>query len=339
LIGSALWLTPLFEIGQTGIDYGVLLAGLLQWLFLWPSLLKTGVWRPWEWHRKHPGVKKIGLLMIPGLFAVSVSQINLLLDTVLASMLEDGSVTWLYFSDRLTELPLGVVGIAIATVLLPRLSALHADSDPLQFEKTLAWAIRLVIMIGLPAAIALALIPDVLITLLFENGKFNAEDVLRSAPSLAAYAFGLPAFMLIKVLAPAFFARQDTKTPVKIGIQAMVWNMVFNLVLIIPFAHVGLAAATSMSAWLNACLLAWHLKKSKRLPTWQSVSHSISRTLVACIVMAGVILWLMSLTVMQMPADLIGQIRVVSVFVGAGMASYAIVLFVTGVKLAEIRHP
>ena len=163
--------------------------------------------------------------MVPALFGVSVSQINLLLDTVLASFLEDGSISWLYYSDRLTELPLGVIGIAIATVLLPRLATLHAGRDALLFDRTLAWAIRLVLLIGLPAMVALVLLPSELLTLLFQYKNFSSLDVERSALSLAAYALGLPAFMLIKILAPAFFARQDTRTPVRIGIQAMVWSL------------------------------------------------------------------------------------------------------------------
>lgn len=339
LIGSALFIAPKFEVQQTGLAIGVLLAGLLQWLFLWPSLLKTGVWKPLSAFQPHPGVKQIFILMLPGLFGVSVSQINLLLDTILATSLADGSVSWLYYSDRLTELPLGVIGIAIATVLLPRLSALHASSDGDLFERTLAWAIRVVLLIGLPAMVALVVLPDVLITLLFQNNEFTPADVVMSAKSLAAYAVGLPAFMLIKILAPAFFARQDTKTPVKVGIQAMVWNMIFNLALIIPLAHVGLAVATSLSAWLNAGMLALHLKRQGCLPQANNIIPFVVRTVLACMIMGGVLLLLLSLPSLQMPAGLIGRLWVVLQLVLAGMFSYIISIVLLGVRINDIRHP
>ncbi len=339
LIGAAFWLSPHFSVPQTGLALGVLLAGLLQWLFLWPALIKTGVWSLLDVNISHPGVKKILVLMLPGLFGVSVSQINLLLDTILATWLVDGSVGWLYYSDRLTELPLGVIGVAIATVLLPRLSTLHAQSDHQVFERTLAWAIRMVLLIGLPAMAALLILPQQLLTLLFNNGEFNTADVLMSSKSLAAYALGLPAFMLIKILAPAFFSRQDTKTPVKVGIQAMVWNMVFNLVLIVPLQHVGLALATSMSAWLNASLLAYHLYKEQRLPKRQLLQKSVVQVLVATFVMAGVLLVLSGVSVLQMPAELLGRIGVVLVLVAAGIVSYTMALLASGIRLKDVRHP
>ncbi|EAR07245.1 murein biosynthesis integral membrane protein MurJ, partial [Reinekea blandensis] len=339
LIGSALFLSPLFEVGQTGIAWGVFLAGLLQWLFLWPWLLKTGVWTLSDWRAKHPGVKKILVLMVPGLFAVSVSQINLLLDTLLATWLADGSVGWLYYSDRLTELPLGVIGVAIGTVLLPRLSSLHAESDGSMFERTLAWAIRLVLLIGLPAMVALLVMPDVLLSLLFGHGEFTAQDVQAASGSLAAYAIGLPAFMLIKILAPGFFSRQDTKTPVKIAVQAMVWNMVFNVLLIVPLAHVGLALATSLSAWLNASLLAWHLRKDNRLPPLHTLLPSVLRIALASTVM-GVVLWAMlTLTFFSSATGIVMESLSVAMLVVIGLVVFGLTALVLGIRPAQLRHP
>jgi putative peptidoglycan lipid II flippase len=323
-----------------GLAWGVFAAGVLQWVFLWPSLVKTGVWSLFSWELHHPGVKKILLLMLPGLFGVSVSQINLLLDTMLATLLpNDGSVGWLYFSDRLTELPLGIIGIAIATVLLPRLSALHSESDHDMFERTLAWAIRIVLLIGLPAMVALVVLPEPLLVLLFNNGEFTSEDVRQASYSLMAYAAGLPAFMLIKILAPAFFSRQNTKTPVKIGIQAMVWNMVFNLLLIVPLAHVGLAAATSLSAWLNASLLAWHLHKDSHLPRMSSLLPTISRTVIASLIMGGLLWYLRELPALMMPDDIFGRIWVVSVLVVSGLVIYAASVLAVGVRIRDLKHP
>lgn len=219
----------------------------------------------------HPGVRRILKLMTPALFGVSVSQINLLLDTILASFLVTGSVSWLYYSDRLTELPLGLFGIAIATVILPSLSRRHADTDGKSFSATLDWGIRAVLLIGAPATLALALLSTPLISTLFQHGALTREDVLMSSGSLQAYSLGLLFFMLVKVLAPGYFARQDTRSPVRYGLIAMGLNMVFNLILIFPLAHVGLALATSLSAGVNTYLLARGLYKEgvyMPMPGW-----------------------------------------------------------------------
>lgn len=339
LIGSALFLSPYFEVGQTGIAWGVFLAGVLQWMFLWPFLRRTGVWSLSDWQIHHPGVKKILVLMVPGLFAVSVSQINLLLDTVLATWLADGSVGWLYYSDRLTELPLGVIGVAIGTVLLPRLSSLHAESDGVMFERTLAWAIRLVLLIGLPAMVALLVMPEPLLALLFQRGEFTSVDVTQAAKSLAAYAIGLPAFMLIKILAPAFFSRQDTKTPVKVAVQAMGWNMIFNVLLILPLAHAGLALATSLSAWLNASLLAWHLRQENRFPAIEAWWPSVVRITLASVMMGVVLALMLSVPAFSQASGLLGQTADVLVLVVSGLTVYALAAWLLGVRPAELRHP
>lgn len=339
LIAATVGFRDNFSTGQTALAWGVFIAGLAQWLFLWPALLKTGVWSLWPWHFRHPGVGKILRLMVPGLFAVSVSQINLLLDTILASWLEDGAVSWLYYSDRLTELPLGVIGIAIATVLLPRLSTQHAQSDAPMFERTLAWAIRAVLAIGLPAMVALVLIPAPLLTLLFGHGAFTQADVLQASSSLAAYALGLPAFMLIKILAPAFFARQNMGAPVRIGVQAMFCNMLFNLILIWPLGHVGLALATSLSAWLNACLLALWLRREQRLPAlplWLPAGIQIS---IASLLMGALLLWLRGIEWFQPSAALLQQLGAVASLVTLGLLGYLVALRLTGLSLHELRRP
>ena len=191
--------------------------------------------------------------MLPALFGVSVSQINLLLDTVIASLLVTGSVSWLYYSDRLMELPLGTFGIAIAIVVLPSLSRHHAESSPEAFSETLDWAFRLVVLIALPSTIGLILLAEPLLITLFQNQNFPVEDVVSSAGSLRAYAVGLLAFMGVKIFAPGLYARQDTATPVRIGVIAMSANMVLNLLFYLGgWAHIGLALATSLAGYLNA---------------------------------------------------------------------------------------
>ncbi len=263
LISCAIWLTPLFEQGVMALAWGVFIAGALQLFFQLPFLMRIHLLPRPRVDYGHAGVQRILKLMLPALLGVSVSQINLLLDTILASFLETGSVSWLYYSDRLTELPLGVIGIAIATVILPSLSRSHARQSAETFSGTLDWALRCVLLIGLPASLALVVLAEPLIATLFYYGEMAARDVTMSARSLAAYAIGLQAFMLIKILAPGFFSRQDTKTPVRIGVIAMLVNMALNLCLIWSLAHVGLALATSLSAWLNMALLLRGLRREK----------------------------------------------------------------------------
>ncbi len=289
LIGAALFLMPMMQAPAMALAWGVLIAGGAQLAFQVPFLWRLGLLpAPWP-NFAHAGVKRILRLMAPALFGVSVSQINLLLDTVLASLLAAGSVSWLYYSDRLVELPLGVFGVAIGTVILPALSRRHAEQSKTHFSAMLDWAIRMVLLLGLPAALALAVLAEPLLITLFHYGAMTEQDIHMAAMSLRAYAFGLPAFMLIKVLAPGFFARQDTKTPVKVGIAAMVANMVFNLILIWPLAHAGLALATALSAFLNAGLLAWLLRKQDVLVLQPGWGRFAVQLLGGCLLMAAVL--------------------------------------------------
>ena len=243
-------------------------AGVVQLMFQLPFLHRIHMLPVPIIDWQDSGVRKILALMAPAIFGVSVSQINLLLDTMLATFLPTGSVSWLYYSDRLSELPLGVFAVAIATVILPNLSRHHAADSQQAFSQTLDWALKTVLIIALPAAVALILLAEpILLTLFYYGDVMTARDMSMATLSLRAYAAGLVAFMLIKVLAPGFFARQDMRTPVRIGVIAMLSNIVLNLLFVFPLhyfwqiGHVGLAAATSVSAFLNALLLFIHLRK------------------------------------------------------------------------------
>ena len=261
LIAAATVAARWFEPQVMALAWGVLAAGVLQLLFQLPFLMRFGLLpRPrWDWH--YPGVRKILRLMGPAIFGVSVTQISLMLDTVLASFLPTGSITWLYFSDRLTELPLGVFGVAVATVILPNLSRQFAGKDPRRFRHTLDWALRSVTLIALPATVALFVLAEPLLTTLFQRGKMTPFDMQMAAWSLRAYSLGLLAFMLIKVLAPGYFARQDTYTPVRFGLIAISAKMILSLLFVIPLnyylklGHMGLALATACQAAINAWLL------------------------------------------------------------------------------------
>jgi putative peptidoglycan lipid II flippase len=256
LIGARYVAEPVFALA-----WAVFVAGMVQLVFQLPFVARIGMLPRPRLDFGHEGVRRILGLMLPALFGVSVSQINLLLDTVLASFLPTGSVSWLYYAERLSELPLGVFGIAIATVILPGLSREHATESEAGYRHTLDWAITMICMIGLPAGAALLVLAAPILATLFQYGALTARDVSMAGLSLSALALGLPAFMLIKVLASAFYSRQDMRTPVKIGIIAMVANMVLNLLFVLPLhllwqiGHMGLALATTGAAYLNAGLL------------------------------------------------------------------------------------
>lgn len=255
IIAAAIFYAPKSSQPEITLAWGVFCGGLIQFLFQIPFLLreKALVKPSWGWH--HPGVVKIRTLMIPALFGVSVSQINLLFDTFIASFLMTGSISWLYYSDRLLEFPLGLFGIAIATVILPALSRNHVNDEGAGFGLTMDWGIKAILLLGLPAMMGLIVLAKPMLMVLFMRGAFSITDVEMASYSLMAYGSGLLSFMLIKVLAPGYYSRQDTKTPVRYGIIAMITNMGFNLLFAIPFGYVGLAIATSMSALLNATLL------------------------------------------------------------------------------------
>ncbi|UTW05731.1 murein biosynthesis integral membrane protein MurJ (plasmid) [Amphritea atlantica] len=338
LIGAAIWMQPLFEQPVMALALGVLIAGSLQLLFQLPFLWRIQLLPAPVLGFKDEGVKRILKLMLPALFGVSVSQINLLLDTLLASFLQTGSVSWLYYSDRLAELPLGVFGIAIATVILPSLSRRHAEKSTEHFSRTLDWAMRMVLLIGLPAAMALLVLAEPLIATLFHYGEMTDRDVTMAAMSLRAYACGLLAFMLIKVLAPGYFSRQDTKTPVKIGIVAMVVNMVLNLILIWPLAHAGLALATTLSAFLNAGLLLRGLLK-EGVFCWQPGWFKwLMRVGLANILMIVFLLLLAGAPAQWLSFDIGQRVTNMTILVGGGAIVYALVLLVTGMRLRDLRH-
>jgi len=345
LITAAVVWAPAMPEPAMGLAIGVTLAGVVQLLFQLPSLRALKLTPRPVWDTKDKGVKKILMLMVPALFGVSVSQINLLFDTVLASLLPDGSVAWLYYSDRLTELPLGVFAIAIATVILPTLSALNSRAEPEEFSQTLAWAMRNVLLIAVPATVALWLLAEPILATLFQYGAFTDRDVEMAAASLRAYTVGLGGFMLIKVLAPGYYARQDMKTPVKIGISAMVSNMVLNVLFVFPLmwyfemGHVGLALATSVSAWINAGLLYLGLQRGGISLTGVFEAKFVARLVVAVSLM-GIAVSMMSPAVsLWLTADLSWRVGQMTLLVFAGMASFAMVLAVLGFKLNEVRGP
>ncbi len=252
----AVWiLTPLVSDGARALAYGVLCAGVVQLLFQVPSLIKEGYLPNFKIDFKNQAMQQVFKLMLPAVFSVSVAQVNMFVNTLLASSLITGSVSWLYYSDRLMEFPVGVFGIALATVVLPSLSRVHATGTAQQFSQMMDWALRWVILVCLPATFALYFLASPLLATIFLHGSFKPSDVEMAALALRAFAVGVCGFVFVKVLAPGFFARQDTKTPMRIAVIAVAVNVVLSLVLVRTMQHTGLALAISIAAWVNSSLL------------------------------------------------------------------------------------
>jgi putative peptidoglycan lipid II flippase len=280
MIVFAAWIAPNFAQPGVALAVGVFVAGLAQLAFQVPFLVRLGLLRRPRWRWNHDGVKRIGRLMLPAIFGSSVSQVALLLDTLIASFLVTGSIAWLYYADRLMEFPLGVFSIALATVILPGLAAHHAAQSQEQFRATLDWALRLTIVIVLPATLALVVLSEPLTIAIFHYGEFDARDVHMSSLALMAYASALLGFSLVKVLAPGFFARQDTKTPMRIGLQSLGVNMGLNVAIVLPLAltqnqpglHALLALNNGLGAWYNSTMLYRGLRRQGVLthaPGWK----------------------------------------------------------------------
>lgn len=335
IIGSALFISPNLAQPEIGLAIGVFLGGAVQFMFQIPFLLKEKVLVKPQWGWRDPGVVKIRTLMIPALFGVSVSQINLLLDTFIASFLGTGSISWLYYSDRLLEFPLGLFGIAIATVILPSLSRSHVDEQSEGFKNTMDWGVRMVVLLGLPAMLGLMVLAKPMLMVLFMRGEFSVHDVQQASLSLFAYASGLLNFMLIKVLAPGYYSRQDTRTPVKYGIIAMVSNMIFNAIFAYYYGYVGLAMATALSAFVNMALLYRGLHIADVYKCSKQTLMFVLRLVVAGGVMVYMVRWQLPELSLWLEWSLMERILVLAALIGAGGVTYLIVAIILGVR---VRH-
>lgn len=291
MILTAIYLAPQFAQPIVALAWGVFIAGIVQLLFQWPFLKNMNLLPRFKVDWQNPGVKRVLKLMVPALFGVSVGQINLLVDTLFASMLMVGSISWLYYSDRLMEFPLGVFGVAISTVILPNLSRHYKGNAPHAFSLTVDWALRAVLLVGLPAGVVMALLAGPMLSTLFQYKVFNAESVYMTSRSLIAFALGITPFMLIKVLAAGFYAKQDMRTPVRIGVIAMLSNIILNLIFIWPLQHAGIALATSLAAVINTSCLFYILRQRELYIPRQGWALFLGRLLIANILLAGWLWW------------------------------------------------
>ena len=337
LISAALWLAPRMEQGIVALAWGVLVAGITQFTFQLPFLAGIRLLPRPRPGFNDPGVVRVLKLMVPALFAVSVTQINLLLDTMLASFLVTGSISWLYYSDRLMEFPLGILGVALATVILPRLSRRQAQAAPEAFSQTLDWGLKMTLVFGVPAALGLMLLAGPMIATLFESAVFDANDVAMAERSLIAYGFGLQAFILIKVLAPGFYARQDTRTPVRIGVIAMVANMVLNLALIWPLQHAGLALATSLSAYLNAYLLMRTLRRERAYSPAAGWARLALQVTAAATAMAALLAWVSPGLDAWLEAGRLQRVGMLGGLIVLGAVTYFGALLLSGMRVRNLR--
>ncbi|MEM7217889.1 MAG: murein biosynthesis integral membrane protein MurJ [Pseudomonadota bacterium] len=338
LITAALLVVPRLEVPALGLAWGVFVAGAVQLLFQAPSLRRLELL---AWPRldlRHQGARRVGVLLVPALLASSASQINTLIDTMIASTLATGSISWLYYADRLLELPVGLVAVALGTVLLPNLSRLHAAGARQEFQATLAWGMTLALLLGLPAAMALYLLALPLVSAIFLHGEMTPADARMAALALQAFAPGLVGILLVKVLAPGFFARKDTRTPLNYAFAAVLINVVLNLALFRIMGHVGLALATSAATLTNGFLLLRGLQRGGHLRLTGELAWHASRTLLAVLAMAVAL-------VAAAPADpwwLANGSGARWVAIGAlillGGAVYGLAQWLLGLRPGALRH-
>ena len=339
LIGALFIATPYLPSSGHALAWGVAVAGAAQLVWLVIALHRAGMDLPLRWPRLTPGVRRLLRLMVPGAIGAGVVQINLLIDVVIASILPTGAISYLYYADRVNQLPLGVVGIAIGTVLLPLLSRQLREGAHADAKYTLNRGIEVALLLTIPAAAALLVIAGPIITVLFERGQFTVESSTATAHALMAYALGLPAYVLVKVLGPAYFSREDTITPVKIAIVCVIFNVALSLTLIHFLAHVGIALATALSAWLNATLLVIILRRRGYHNLDERLRIRLIRIALSSCCMAA-LLWL-GLQGLENTFASTTPVRIVGlvVLVIGGLGAYAMLALVTGAaQLADLKR-
>jgi len=336
MIAAALMLSPMLDVPAMSLAWGVLVAGVIQLVWVWWALTPVG-WRPRWSLAKHEGVGRVLRNMAPALFGVSVAQINLLVSTILASFLMAGSVSWLYYADRLLEFPVGILGVALATVVLPGLSKARAAEDWAAYDRTLDMALRLIWLVGLPATIALVLLSEPLMFTLFAYDAFTVNDAHQAGLALVAYGVGLLGLLAIKVLAPAFYAREQMAMPVKISVVALLVNLLLAVILIEPLAHVGLAFAVSGAALLNALLLWLGLRYMKFYTPQAGWWRLLLQTVLAAAGMAVLLWWVLQQQGDWVAMDGLARSGALLLLVVVGMGSYGTLLLLVGMRKRHWR--
>ena len=335
---ATVWLAPKLEEPIVALGIGVFVGGCLQLGIQLLAVWRLGMLPRLRLRPRHPAVRRIMGLMGPAVFGVSIAQINFLVDTFIASFLQPGSISWLYYADRLMEFPLAIFGIALGTVILPTLSRHHAKGDAEMFSATMDFALRNVLTATIPAAVGLCVLAEPLMSTLFQYGKFDSHDAEMAAAALRAYAFGLTGFIMVKVLAPGFYAREDTRTPVRVGLIAMVTNLIGCLALSGLFEHAGLALATSIAAFVNGGLLLRQLIRMEAyrpLPGWWGHALRVG----GASLLMGLTLGCATTFVDNWGAySLLPRASLLGCFVLGGVAIYGVTARLSGLRISDMAH-
>jgi putative peptidoglycan lipid II flippase len=342
VVGAAVLLAPLVHPPILALAIGTLLGGVAQLALQVPALARIGMLpritlKSWSL-RKDEGVLRILALMGPAILGVSVAQISLVINTQIASFLPTGSVSWLSAADRLMEFPSALLGVALGTVLLPQLAKSHANGDPLEFSRLLDWGLKVTLLFTLPAALALGILAAPLVATLLQHGQFTAHDVMMSRAALIAYAVGLTGIILVKVLAPGYYSRQNVKTPVRIALFTLVVVQAFNVVLVPVFTHAGLALSIGLGACVNAALLFFFLRRAGifQSPSAPSAWGSLlSKITVALCAMGTVLWWLMGSEASWLKMPALEKVVRLCWLVAAGAATYFGALWLMGVRARD----
>lgn len=332
MIGFALFAAPYFHPPVLALAWAVVAGGVLQLSYQLPYLKKIGMLVLPRLKLKDTGVWRVMRQMGPAILGVSVSQISLIINTIFASFLVSGSVSWMYYADRLMEFPSGVLGVALGTILLPSLAKSFSSGNHDQYNRLMDWGLRLCFVLALPSAIALGILAKPLVVSLFQYGKFTAFDAAMTQRALVAYSVGLMGLIVVKVLAPGFYSRQDIKTPVKIAIITLITTQVMNLMFIGPLKHAGLALSIGLAACLNAALLYWQLRKQKIFQPQPGWRIFFTKLVVAVLVMSAVLLVVMWLMPAWDQGNMLARLLRLAVVVVAGMVSYFATLGILGFR-------
>jgi putative peptidoglycan lipid II flippase len=337
-IGFGLWAGPWFDPPVKALAWAVFVGGILQLAFQVPFLVRLRLLPRFRPDFRDEAVRRVLKLMGPAAFGVSISQLSLLINIWFASFLATGSVSWLYYADRLMEFPAGLLGAALGTILLPSLSRMHADQSPVEYSRLLDWGMRLCFLLAAPAALALALLSVPLITTLFKHGAFTAIDVAMTRNALVAYSVGLLGLILVKVLAPGFYAKQDIRTPVRIGVATLAATQLMNLAFVWPFAHAGLALAIGLGGCMNAALLYRGLRQ-RRIHVPEPGWGRFLLKLALALILMGATLWFLSgEDAWWMQASGLERIGRLCWIVPAGAGVYFATLWALGFRLGDFAR-
>jgi putative peptidoglycan lipid II flippase len=340
-IGCAIWLAPQLERPIMALAFAVVIGGVLQLAFQWRALVGTGVAPRLSVPRaafRDPVVRRVAALMLPAVFAVSVAQISIIINTNIASHLVTGSVTWLAFADRLMEFPTALLGVALGTVLLPSLSAAFAEGRRDDYAQLLNWGLRLAFLLALPAAVGLGMLADGIVAVLFQGREFSAYDVRQTSVAVVGYAVGLIGLIGVKILAPGFYAQQDLRTPVKIAVVVLIATQIANVFLVPLFAHSGLALSVSLGACANALALYIGLRRRGMVQSGRWVSFFAKQlpALAALALVVGFAQRSVDWTALQSaPWQRLGLL---ALLIGGGAVSYFCALFAFGFRLRDFRQ-